>query len=162
MEFEEMFEKLQPMITAHMRKLNIYKNFEQFRQVANIAIWLAWERYDPQKGDFEPYASKSIRGALLDELKKSIQYEELQIPTEDSQLQMYLDSMEDERNINILEQLTEEINGIEKKILRAYYFEGNTHKEIANELNMSTAALQKKKSRLLKRLRKVLNKNKFM
>lgn len=162
MEFEEMFEKLQPMITAHMRKLNIYKNFEQFRQVANIAIWLAWERYDSQKGDFEPYASKSIRGVLLDELKKSIQYEELQIPTEDSQLQMYLDSMEDERNINILEQLTEEINVIEKKILIAYYFEGNTHKEIANELNMTTAALQKKKSRLLKRLRHVLDKNKFM
>lgn len=162
MAFEEMYEKLQPMITAQMRNLNIYKNFEQFRQAANVAIWLAWKKYDAQKGDFEPYASQSIRGALLDELKKSARYEELQVPTEDSQLQMHLESIEDEKNINILEQLTEEINEVEYRILKAYYFERNTHKEIANELNMTAAALQKQKSRLLKRLRTVLDKNQLM
>lgn len=162
MTFEEMYEKLQPMITAHMRKLNIYKNFEQFRQVANIAIWLAWEKYDPKKGDFEPYASQSIRGALLDELKKNARYEELHVPTENSHIQMYLERIEDERNINILEHLTEEMTAIEYAILAAYYFKGNTHKEIADELNITAAALQKRKSRLLKRLRNVLDENKFM
>lgn len=68
--FEEVLEQYEPMITASMRKLNVYGHYEQFRQTGRIALWLAWKRYDEEKGHFAPFASKSIRGAILDSFKK--------------------------------------------------------------------------------------------
>lgn len=156
-----MYEKLQPMVSAHLRKLHIYKNIPHFRQVANVSIWLAWRKYDPARGDFEPYASQSIRGALLDELKKASNYDKHYISTEDTRIFEALERIEDASNIRILEAIMEELSAVEQAILKAYYEDGHSHEEIAKCYAITTAALQKRKSRLLLKLRKKLKEQDF-
>ncbi|GED20865.1 sigma-70 family RNA polymerase sigma factor [Kurthia gibsonii] len=157
MTFEAMLEKLEPMISAHMRKLHIYKEHEQFRQSARVAIWRAWQRFDAEKGDFEPYAFQTIRGALLDELKMSARYEERFVPTEDDALYEQIQGEGCQRTRDFVEFLAPHTTPEECMILHAYYIEGYDHTEIAAMLGMSRAALQKKKSRLLIRLRKEMS-----
>ncbi|MBO0602533.1 hypothetical protein I2483_12775 [Sporosarcina sp. E16_3] len=70
MNFEDVLEQYEPMISASIRKLNIYRDHENFRQAARVALWQAWNRFDDAKGNFTPFAYRSIRGAMLDELKK--------------------------------------------------------------------------------------------
>ena len=70
MNFEDVLEQYEPMISASMRKLNIYRDHESFRQAGRVALWQAWNRFDETKGNFTPFAYRSIRGAMLDELKK--------------------------------------------------------------------------------------------
>lgn len=156
MDFEEMYEKLQPMVNAHIRKLHIYKNKEHFRQVANVAIWLAWRNYDSERGDFEPYASQTIRGALLEELTKTTKYEQHYISTEDEVLTGFLEQLEERETILYLEEVLEGVSEVERALIRAYYDEGRSHKEIAEAANISVAALQKRKMRLLLKLREML------
>lgn len=155
MEFEKIYEQLQPMISAHMRKLHIYKNKEHFRQIANVAIWLAWEKYDPQRGDFEPYASQTIRGALLSELTKSSIYEERYIPMEDQIVTAWIERIEEQQQLESLERALETLTVEERDLLINYYYEGYTHKEMAEKRGITLAALQKRKLRLLVKLKEM-------
>ena len=154
MKFEEMLEKLEPMISAHMRKIGIYKEHEQYRQAARVAIWKAWERFDPAIGDFEPYASQTIRGALLDELKVSYKYDEHFVPTESTEIHEFLHEVKPNRTPLIIETLEPFLTQEELAIIMAYYIDGYSHEEIARAFGMNAAALQKRKSRIITRLRK--------
>lgn len=153
MKFEEMLEQLEPMISAHIRKLHIYKNHEHFRQVARMAIWQAWQKYDSTRGDFQPYASQTIRGALLDELQRTKRYEERYVPMESESLKELRDQGLVKMEGSILEILQAYTTNLEFDLLRYYYYGGYTHEEIAKVFKITTAALQKSKSRLLARLR---------
>ena len=56
MNFEDVLEQYEPMISASIRKLNIYRDHESFRQAGRIALWQAWNRFDEAKGNFTPFA----------------------------------------------------------------------------------------------------------
>lgn len=84
--FEEVLMKYEPMISASLRKLNIYQNHESFRQAGRVALWQAWTRYKEDMGHFAPYAYRSIQGGMLDELKKESRVKENVMQMEDEKL----------------------------------------------------------------------------
>ncbi|MBQ0139453.1 MAG: sigma-70 family RNA polymerase sigma factor [Kurthia sp.] len=161
MEFEAMLQQLEPMISAHLRKLHIYKDHAHFRQVARGAIWQAWLKYDSQRGDFPPFASQTIRGALLDELKSTHRYEAHVHPTESTVLQELREQDYTPTKKDVLTILQEYTSQTELELLSAYYYEGYSTAEIAKIVKMTVPALQKSRSRLLQRLRKQLKKSDF-
>ncbi|WP_255485859.1 sigma factor [Sporosarcina sp. BP05] len=59
--FEDVLEQYEPMISASIRKLNIYRGHDSFRQAARVALLQAWNRFDEAKGNFTPFAYRSIR-----------------------------------------------------------------------------------------------------
>ncbi len=63
-----------------MRKLNIYKNKEEFSQLGLIALWEAYSRFNPDKGEFTSYAYSYIKGKLLTEMTKSTKRHEREVP----------------------------------------------------------------------------------
>ena len=85
--FEDVLTQYEPMISAAMRKLNIYRDHESFRQAGRVALWQAWTRYEEGKGHFAPFAYVSIRGAMLDLLKKEVRFEENVMQTEEEVLE---------------------------------------------------------------------------
>lgn len=93
MEFEYVLEQFEPMISACIRKLSIYKNHELYRQEGRIALWKAWVRFDVEKGDFAPYAYRSIYGGMLDELKREKRQEEQVNTVEDEKWHFYLNNL---------------------------------------------------------------------
>lgn len=156
-----MLQSLEPMISAHIKKLHIYKNHEHFRQIARGAIWQAWLKYDARIGDFQPFASQVIRGALLDELKAITRYDTHVQPFETTILQSLKEQEITYEQKQLLHTLRQYTTAFEEEILRAFYYEGYSHAEIAERFNITPTTLQKRKSRLLQRLRKQLQQEDF-
>lgn len=67
---EDLLLQYEPMISAMLRQLNIRRDHDNFRQAARLALFQALARYDSGRGHFAPFAYRTIRGAMLDELKK--------------------------------------------------------------------------------------------
>jgi RNA polymerase sigma factor (sigma-70 family) len=67
---EDLLLQYEPMISAMLRQLNIRRDHDNFRQAARLALCQACKRYDSRRGHFAPFAYRTIRGAMLDELKR--------------------------------------------------------------------------------------------
>lgn len=158
--FEDVLVQYEPMISATLRKLNIYRDHEIFRQVACVALWQAWERYDEDKGHFAPYASSSIRGAMLDNLKREHRFEVHVIQTEDDMLASYMESSRvNDRPTVWSEELAVQLEQLaqhEQQLLQWLFIEGYTQKECAEKANISVAGIKKRRERLIAKLRKEL------
>jgi RNA polymerase sigma factor (sigma-70 family) len=56
------------MIHKIIYSLHIYKNKEDFYQTGLIALWEAYEKFNPEKGAFPAYAYSYIKGRIMTEL----------------------------------------------------------------------------------------------
>lgn len=69
--FDQLAVQYTPMIHKIIRSLNIYKNKDEFYQLALIGLWEASERFDSSKGDFTNYAYSLIKGKIKNEMTKA-------------------------------------------------------------------------------------------
>ena len=155
--FEDVLENYKPMISACMRKLNIYKNFDTFKQAGFIALWKAWLKYDASKGDFAPFAYRTIYGAMLDELKIERLNEERFQVIEDEQLSNLLENdqkpiFEAEQLSNILKHLSLE----ERELLFWLFVEEASLKQIAIRYGITISGIKKRRERLLCKMRQMM------
>ncbi|WP_432357015.1 sigma-70 family RNA polymerase sigma factor [Sporosarcina sp. UB5] len=154
--FEDVLAQYEPMISACIRQLNIYRQHEHFRQTGRVALWQAWQRFDEEKGDFAPYAYRYIRGAMMDELKKEGRFEDRYMPAEDDMLTFWIDQVEVEEEeewngclYEAVRQLTED----EFKLLQWLFVDRYTQAECAKRFGISVPGVKKRRERLLKKLR---------
>lgn len=155
--FEDVLAQYEPMISACIRQLNIYRQHEHFRQAGRVALWQAWQRFDAEKGDFAPYAYRCIRGAMMDELKKEGRFDAHYMPAEDDKLTFWIDEaeveeLENERNGSLYEAVRE-LTEDEFKLLQWLFVERFTRAECAERFGISVPAVKKRRERLLKKLR---------
>lgn len=159
-EFDEVLTQYEPMISATIRKLNIYRNFEQFKQVGRIALWQAWTRYEEKQGHFAPYASRYIRGAMLDLLRGENQFETHVVQTEDDLLAMLVEQESEPVFYNTwtdaLIEAVEQLPINDQNLIRWIYVEGLTQSECAEKAQISVAGIKKRRERLLNKLRELL------
>lgn len=160
-EFEQVLAQYEPMISSTLRKLNIYRDHEHFRQAGRVALWQAWERYEEGRGHFAPYAARSIRGAMLDVMKKENRFEEHVIQTEDDVLASFI---ERERDVvkatewsNEIATALEQLTVNEKQLIQWLFIEGLPQKECAEKANISVAGIKKRRERLLGKLAKLIS-----
>ncbi|MCK0470070.1 sigma-70 family RNA polymerase sigma factor [Halalkalibacter sp. APA_J-10(15)] len=90
--FAEVAKQYEPLIRGQIKKLNIYRNREEFYQVGLIGLWKAYEQFDQEKGSFSTIALFKVRGCLLDFLRKEGRYSDHHIYGMD----IVFDYMEDE------------------------------------------------------------------
>ncbi|MEK3952585.1 sigma-70 family RNA polymerase sigma factor [Psychrobacillus sp. FSL K6-1464] len=153
-DFEEVLEQFDPMISACIRKLNIYKNHEIYRQAGRIALWKAWVKFDEGKGNFAPYAYRSIYGGMLDELKKEKRQEEYTDPVEDEKLAVML-----EKSIVLsivsedLERAIESLQAQERELLLWIFVEGISLQQAATRVGITIPGIKKRRERILVKLR---------
>jgi len=153
-DFEEVLEQFEPMISACMRKLSIYKNHEIYRQAGRIALWKAWVKFDKDKGDFAPYAYRSIYGGMLDELKKEKRQEEYADLVEDEKLAVLL-----EKNFVLslvsedLERAIESLQAHERELLMWIFVEGISLQQAATRVGITIPGIKKRRERILVKLR---------
>ncbi len=155
--FEQVLEQYEPMISATLRKLNIYRDHEQFRQASRVALWQAWERYDAEKGHFAPFAARSIRGAMLDLMRRENKFQDYIVQTEDQLLVDYLESEYEmmtsaEWSDELVCEL-EQLSKTEKQLIQWLFVEGFTQKECAEKAKISIAGIKKRRERLLAKLK---------
>lgn len=150
-EFNEVEAQYAPMISALIRKLYIYRDYEVYRQVGKVALWQAWSRFDGDKGDFTPYAFRTVHGAMLDELAREGRYaklfqlsegghfEELEMPVPDEKLPEWLAGVA--------------LKGKERKLLNELFVEDKGVKQLAELYGISVAGMKKRKARLLEKIK---------
>ena len=158
--FEEVLLQYEPMISAALRQLNVYRHHDQFRQAGRVALWQAWTRYDEEKGHFAPYASRSIRGALLDLIKNESRFEENVMQTEDDLL---VDLIEKERDLPTLEDWSDTLTAAfdqlaasERQLIQWIFVEGLTQAECAAQAGISVPGIKKRRERMLVKLKGLL------
>lgn len=154
-QFENITEQYAPMISAIIRKLHIYRDFETFRQVGKIALWQAYERFDETKGNFTPFAYRSIYGALLDELKREVRFT-------GNVMIMENENFEQIEDLRFPDELPEWLDNIlltieERNLLEALFVEGRSVVELAALNRLSVAGMKKRRERVLKKLKKQLS-----
>lgn len=152
--FENVLTQYEPMISACIRKLNIYKNHELYKQAGRIALWRAWIKYDATKGDFAPFAYRTIYGAMLDELKKEKRVEETVNPVEDEKLSILIDhalvsSFENEHLGFALEKLT----STDRQLISWIFVEGISLQQAATRAGITIPGIKKRRERMLEKLR---------
>lgn len=154
--YEDVLNQFEPMIHACIRKLHIYKNHDGFLQVGRIGLWKAWQRFDSSKGDFAPFAYRSIYGSLLDELKKATTEENI-LPAEDQLLEILLNEtaefyVDSEELINALSQL----NLAEQQLIQLLFVERISLDEVALHFGITKAGVKKKRERTLQKLKRLM------
>lgn len=158
--FEQVLEQYSPMISSVLRRAHVYKNHEYFRSCAVIALWQAWENYNPERGLFAPYAYRMMLTTIFTEMKKDNQYSEHQIAFDKDKLS-HLSQINQVKTQTIcpfeqLEDVLSELSETERKLLVDLYIHQYTYKELAKRDQVSVAALKKRRDRLFKRLREKL------
>ncbi|WP_230321473.1 sigma-70 family RNA polymerase sigma factor [Planococcus salinarum] len=150
-DFIEVEEQYAPLISALIRKMHIYRDYEVYRQVGKVALWQAWSRFDGDKGDFTPYAFRSVHGAMLDELAREGRYAKLFLLSEGSHFEELEMPVQEEK-------LPEWVAGIplkekERRLLHELFVEDKGIKQLAELYGISVAGMKKKKARLLEKIK---------
>lgn len=147
------------MISACIRKLSIYKNHELYRQAGRIALWKAWVKFDVEKGDFAPYAYRSIYGGMLDELKREKRQEEQVDPVEDEKLAFLLEkSLVTSLLQEDLEIAIESLQSRERELLMWIFVEGISLQQAAYRAGITIPGIKKRWERMLVKLRERIEK----
>ncbi|WP_318617310.1 sigma-70 family RNA polymerase sigma factor [Sporosarcina sp. YIM B06819] len=161
--FEDVLEQYEPMISASIRKLNIYRDHEQYRQAGRVALWQAWHRFDENKGNFTAFAFRSIRGAMLDELKKESRFEEHNMPMEDELVENVVDLTifsDCEWSDGLAEALAL-LSNAELELVHWLFVEGLSLAECATRYGITVAGIKKRRERMLVKLRNLLAHDKY-
>ena len=155
--FEEVLEAVQPMITSILSQLRIYKDFDDYRHIASIAVWQAWQKTDSSKGQFSAYIYATVKGEILKELSREKNYTERVTIVDDDMFNYIYEELSEGDKQNhaiILESMLSSLKQVERSILLLYYIEGYSHQEIAKELGLSVNAVTKRRARIIKKLQK--------
>ena len=72
--FKEAVVLYEGMIVNQIKKLVIRKDYEEYYQCGLIGLWYAYERHDAR--EFSAYAVVTVRGYILERLKKEFAVQE--------------------------------------------------------------------------------------
>lgn len=157
-QFEQVWKQYEPMASAIIRKLHIYRDFACFRQTAAIALWQAWLRYEEERGSFAPFAYRSMYGAMLDDLKKEAKVSEKMVGVGGDVLEAFAakEPVED----HLPDWLDEcQLSQHEQSLLESLFIDGVSVAELAQESSLTLAGMKKRRERLLNKIRKELENN---
>jgi len=120
------------MIVNQIKKLGIYQDHEEYYQCGLIGLWYAYERFDAEKGSFPAYAVVTVRGYILERLKKECVVQERYVCTD-----QYEERFECEDAGTRAKDFMSVLDERERHIISERFFVGKTMGEIANEIGMT-------------------------
>ena len=154
MEFEQLVSEMEPMIAKLLSKCRIYKNKDEYRQIALIALWKAYSNYDESKYSYKAYLYNQIRYDVIDALRYYAKREAVFIPTSDEKISFYLENgQEILTSTPVLEKMFKQMTDEEKQLLHAVFVEQQTNEELAEQFGISVEAAKKRKYRLKNKLK---------
>lgn len=157
-QFEQVWKQYEPMVSAIIRKLHIYRDFESFRQTAAIALWQAWLRYEEERGAFAPFAYRSMYGAMLDDLKKETKVNEKTVGGGGDLLEEF--AVEESVEDHLPDWLDRcQLSQQEQRLLKSLFIDGVSVAELAQGSSLTLAGMKKRRERLLNKIRKELENN---
>ncbi|WP_439021151.1 sigma-70 family RNA polymerase sigma factor [Bacillus thuringiensis] len=130
--FKEAVVLYERMIVNQIKKLGIRQDYEEYYQCGLIGLWYAYERFDAEKGFFPAYALVTVRGYILERLKKESTVQERYVCVGEYEDIFHFEDIE-MRAKDLMSVLDEK----EKYIIFEHFFVGKTIGEIALETEMT-------------------------
>ncbi|PFK38319.1 RNA polymerase subunit sigma-70 [Bacillus cereus] len=131
--FTEAVTLYEKMIKNQMRKLCLYKDYEEYYQCGLIGLWKAYEKYEGEKGAFSAYAFVTVRGYLLEKLKKESKFQNRHTCVEQEILQNICEAEVSSEIQDYMSVLDER----EKHVIIERFYAGKKIHEIAEEMMMT-------------------------
>ena len=156
---EQLISEYEYLIKMAIYKLKIYRDFEDYLQTGRIALWQAAVDYDENKGEFGMFAYTRIRYALCRELTKSSKFNQFEVVVEDELLHFNLEQQELVHEEIERPEWFKHLKEEEQQLIHLMFFEGHTIKAIAQAYGYQFEALKRKRSRLLLKIRQLIEQN---
>lgn len=150
--FEEVLDQYTPMIHHIINTLNIYKEKDRYVHEGTIALWEAFCSQDCRKGSFTSYAYSSIRGKLLNLLKKEVRWENTHTFVEELPEDGF-DFTGDADDVG-LEEYTRHLTDKQKKWVAECIIKGKRMEEVALDEGVTVSAVKSWRAEALKKLRR--------
>ena len=158
LQFEQLVHEMEPIIERLLSKCRIYKNRDEYKQVALVALWKAYTSYDCTKYHFKAYLYNQMRYDIIDALRQNVKKEQRYLPTTDEKLTFYVEGTQQIiENYPRIEKVIEQLNEEEKQLLKLAFIEQRSNEELAGAYKISVEGIKKRKYRLRMKL-KVLGK----
>lgn len=159
--FDQVLEQYTPMIYSVVKRAKVYKNHDDYRHCATIALWNAWRNYEPSYGPFAPYAYRTMLTTIYREMSKENHYEKHCTSFDKETLtflaqQMEIKNGEQSSCSDIFLKLETIVSKEEMELLLDLYYYRYKYDELAEKYHVSVSALKKRRNRLIKRLREEL------
>ncbi|MDN4524863.1 sigma-70 family RNA polymerase sigma factor [Fictibacillus fluitans] len=78
-QFEELARQFEPLIKSQINALGVYSHFDEYYQAGLIGLWEASLRFEEGKGEFAPFAYRTVRGRMLEQLKKEMKFKTVHV-----------------------------------------------------------------------------------
>ncbi|WP_010531755.1 sigma-70 family RNA polymerase sigma factor [Lentibacillus jeotgali] len=167
--FEDIYEQNKRRIHYQIHKMNIHDPHQEFFQEGLIAMWRAYETYQPDKGPMATYFNYTIRNRLIDRInkenhqrdiqRKAIQEDRTQLTDGNHQRQNGMATpLPHEAHIpidnpNLWNQIKSRLTDNQWKWLYHHVLEGMSYPEIAQAENTTVEAVKSRGKQVKKKLR---------
>jgi len=160
--FEHIATQYTPMINSIIRSLHIYTNKEEFYQIGLIALWEAARGFDPEKGKFETYAYRFIKGRMMIELTRCHNQLERNIHLKPEHWELLEDQSVGENEISeLIEACGNSLTKNQLKWLKYACQDQLTIQEIAVLENVSVSTVKSWRDRARKNIKTIMEENGF-
>ena len=149
--FSEIFDFIAPKINAYYVKNNIgIEQAEELTQEVLSTIWLKAEQFDPEKSKFITWSFTIARNKKIDFYRKN---KKNYLNEEDIRDFLYENNKSDDYELeSTINNITQELDENQKKLIKMSFFEQKSHKNIARELEIPLGTV---KSRIRASLNKM-------
>lgn len=159
-DFEKVVEEMHPMILSIIKRLNIYKNHEEFYQIALIALWEAYRSYNPTKAKFSTFAYHYIQGYLKTELQRQTRKDDNEHQPDDVGWNQIANQLKEESEHDewFLQDLIKQLKPKQQQFIDLHFMKGMKLTEIAEILGVSYPTVKYWRKQALAVLREKLMK----
>jgi len=170
--FEEIFAQNERRIYFHMHRLNLKDPHQEYYQKGLIAMWEAYQKYQPDKGAFSTYFNAMINQRLRDLMREKYRTKEKETLYQDNNkaLKHNGNYQQGQGTATLLvphteipveddtfwQQVKSRLSNKQWKWVQFFIIEGMSIKEIAQQENVSQEAVKDWGKEAKKKLRNVL------
>ena len=149
--FSEIFDFIAPKINAYYLKNNLtIEQAEELTQEVLSTIWLKAKLFDPEKSKFITWSFTIARNKKIDFYRKNKKND---VNEEDIRDFLYENNKSDDYELeSTINNITQELDENQKKLIKMSFFEQKSHKNIATELEIPIGTV---KSRIRASLNKM-------
>ena len=149
--FSEIFDFIAPKINAYYLKNNFtIEQAEELTQEVLSTIWLKSKLFDPEKSKFITWSFTIARNKKIDFYRKNKKND---VNEEDIRDFLYENNKSDDYELeSTINNITQELDENQKKLIKMSFFEQKSHKNIAAELEIPLGTV---KSRIRASLNKM-------
>lgn len=152
-DLEQLLAENEELIKKVIRKLKIYRDFEDYMQVGRIALWQATKNFDETKGEFAMFAYMAIQYAIVRALNKSSDVARNEMNDEDEKIIANIEQQQYIPQFLAWPEWFYTLTTEEQFLLTMLFQEGLSGKEIADKFDLNYEALKKRRQRLFSKLK---------